>query len=250
MHTVVKNLIDITNLVHTKVKECNIENIPKIIAVSKTFEIQQIMPLIEYGHVDFGENKVQEAIDKWTNVKLKSPRIKLHLIGKLQTNKVKTALKIFDYIHSVDSEKLAKKISDEQEKQKKKVSIFIQVNIGNEIQKSGISPNHAVSFLNYCKNLNLNVVGFMCIPPVNENPIEYFKTIKTLTNKSGLSKLSMGMSSDFLAATEEGSTHLRIGSSIFGKRNYSIWILVLGLISLAKIIKSFFFKAIHPAVGL
>ena len=222
MHTVVKNLIDITNLVHTKVKECNIENIPKIIAVSKTFEIQQIMPLIEYGHIDFGENKVQEAIDKWTNVKLKSPRIKLHLIGKLQTNKVKTALKIFDYIHSVDSEKLAKKISDEQEKQKKKVSIFIQVNIGNEIQKSGISPNHAVSFLNYCKNLNLNVVGFMCIPPVNENPIEYFKTIKTLTNKSGLSKLSMGMSSDFLEATEEGSTHLRIGSSIFGKRNYSI----------------------------
>jgi len=222
MHTVVKNLIDITNLVHTKVKECNIENIPKIIAVSKTFEIQQIMPLIEYGHVDFGENKVQEAIDKWTNIKLKFPRIKLHLIGKLQTNKVKTALKIFDYIHSVDSEKLAKKISDEQEKQKKKVSIFIQVNIGNEIQKSGISPNHAVSFLNYCKNLNLNVVGFMCIPPVNENPIEYFKTTKTLTNKSGLSKLSMGMSSDFLAATEQGSTHLRIGSSIFGKRNYSI----------------------------
>jgi len=222
MHIIVKNLIDITNLVHTKVKECNIENIPKIIAVSKTFEIQQIMPLIEYGHLDFGENKVQEAIDKWTNIKLKFPRIKLHLIGKLQTNKVKTALKIFDYIHSVDSEKLAKKISDEQEKQKKKVSIFIQVNIGNEIQKSGISPNHAVSFLNYCKNLNLNVVGFMCIPPVNENPIEYFKTIKTLTNKSGLSKLSMGMSSDFLAATEEGSTHLRIGSSIFGKRNYSI----------------------------
>jgi len=222
MHTVVKNLIDITNLVHTKVKECNIENTPKIIAVSKTFEIQQIMPLIEYGHVDFGENKVQEAIDKWTNVKLKFPRIKLHLIGKLQTNKVKTALKIFDYIHSVDSEKLAKKISDEQEKQKKKVSIFIQVNIGNEIQKSGISPNHAVSFLNYCKNLNLNVVGFMCIPPVNENPIEYFKTTKTLTSKSGLFKLSMGMSSDFLAATEQGSTHLRIGSSIFGKRNYSI----------------------------
>ena len=222
MHTVVKNLIDITNLVHTKVKECNIENIPKIIAVSKTFEIDQIMPLVEYGHIDFGENKVQEAIDKWTNVKLKFPRIKLHLIGKLQTNKVKTALKIFDYIHSVDSEKLAKKISDEQEKQKKKVSIFIQVNIGNEIQKSGISPNHAVSFLNYCKNLNLNVVGFMCIPPVNDNPIEYFKNIKTLTNKSGLSKLSMGMSSDFLVATEQGSTHLRIGSSIFGKRNYSI----------------------------
>ena len=222
MHTVVKKLIDITNLVHTKVKECNIENIPKIIAVSKTFEIQQIMPLIEYGHIDFGENKVQEAIDKWANVKLKFSRIKLHLIGKLQTNKVKIALRIFDYIHSVDSEKLAKKISDEQEKQKKKMSIFIQVNIGNEIQKSGISPNHAVSFLNYCKNLNLNVVGFMCIPPVNDNPIEYFKTIKTLTNKSGLSKLSMGMSSDFLAATEEGSTHLRIGSSIFGKRNYSI----------------------------
>ena len=222
MHTVVKNLIDITNLVHTKVKECNIENIPKIIAVSKTFEIDQIMPLVEYGHIDFGENKVQEAINKWTNVKLKFPRIKLHLIGKLQTNKVKTALKIFDYIHSVDSEKLAKKISDVQEKQKKKVSIFIQVNIGNEIQKSGINPNHTESFLNYCKNLNLNVVGFMCIPPVNENPIEYFKTIKILTNKSGLSKLSMGMSSDFLVATEQGSTHLRIGSSIFGKRNYSI----------------------------
>jgi len=219
MHTVVKNLIDITNLVHTKVKECNIENIPKIIAVSKTFEVQQIMPLIEYGHVDFGENKVQEAINKWTNVKLKFPRIKLHLIGKLQTNKVKTALKIFDYIHSVDSEKLAKKISDEQEKQKKKVSIFIQVNIGNEIQKSGISPNHAVSFLNYCKNLNLNVVGFMCIPPVNENPIEYFKALKILNNKSGLYQSSMGMSSDFLAATEQGSTYLRIGSRIFGQRS-------------------------------
>ena len=222
MHKVVKNLIDITNLVHAKVKECNIENIPKIIAVSKTFEIQQIMPLIEYGHVDFGENKVQEAADKWTNIKLKFPNIKLHLIGRLQTNKVKNALKIFDYIHSVDSEKLAKKISDEQEKQKKNISIFIQINIGNEIQKSGLSPNYAESFLNYCKNLNLDVVGFMCIPPVNQNSLKYFKEIKILTNKNALSQISMGMSSDFLEAAEQGSTHLRIGSKIFGKRNYSI----------------------------
>ena len=177
------------------------------------------MPLIEYGHLDYGENKVQEAIDKWSEIKIKKPQIKLHLIGKLQTNKVKFAIRIFDYIHSVDSIKLAKKISDEQKKQNKKVKIFIQVNIGSEEQKSGADINKIEELLNFCKELELDVIGLMCIPPINKDSSKYFQKMSLLKNDFNLQQLSMGMSSDYLDAIKNNATYLRIGSSIFGKRN-------------------------------
>ena len=191
---------------------------PKIIAVSKTFNLEKILPLIKYGHLDYGENKVQEALEKWTDIKQKNSNIRLHLIGKLQTNKVKFALKIFDYIHSVDSIKLAKKIADEEKKQNKKVKIFIQINIGSEQQKSGVDKNQTNDLLNFCKELNLDVIGFMCIPPANQEPEKYFKEINLLSKEFSLPEISMGMSSDFLKAVENSSTYLRIGSRIFGKR--------------------------------
>jgi len=192
---------------------------PKVIAVSKTFKLEKILPLIEYGHLDYGENKVQEAIDKWSEIKLKNQNIKLHLIGKLQTNKVKHAIKIFDYIHSIDSIKLAKKIADEQFKQNKNLKLFIQVNIGDEQQKSGVKVDQIEELIIFSKQLNLNIVGLMCIPPVNEDPDKYFKEIKILSKKFDLKEISMGMSSDYLKAVENSSTFLRIGSSIFGKRS-------------------------------
>ena len=219
MHNPVKNYKDITNLIKLKIEDKKIINFPKIIAVSKTFSLEKILPLINYGHLDYGENKVQEAIDKWTEIKNKKPQINLHLIGKLQTNKVKLALKIFDYIHSVDNKKLAKKIAEEEAKQEKKIKIFLQVNIGNEDQKSGVDKNELVHLYNYCNELNLNVVGLMCIPPINEQPNKYFEEMNQLNKKLNLPELSMGMSSDFLKATENHSTYLRIGSSIFGNRN-------------------------------
>ena len=199
-------------------KEQNIKKIPKIIAVSKTFSLDKILPLIEHGHLDFGENKVQEAIDKWTEIKSKKSNIKLHMIGKLQTNKVKFAVKLFDYIHSVDSEKLAKKISDEQNKVNREIKIFIQVNIGDEDQKSGIDKNQLSNLINYCKKIDLEVIGLMCIPPANIESDKYFKEMNLLNNEFGLQELSMGMSSDYFKAVENSSTFLRIGSSIFGQR--------------------------------
>jgi len=191
----------------------------KIIAVSKTFPIEGIMPLIEYGHLEYGENKVQEAITKWTDIKLANPNIKLHLIGKLQTNKVKFALKLFDYIHSVDNKKLAKKIADEELKQNKKIKIFLQVNIGDEEQKSGINKDYLNDFYSYCKNLNLDVVGLMCIPPADNKSENFFKEMAVLTKKINLLELSMGMSSDYIEAAKNSATYLRIGSNIFGKRS-------------------------------
>ncbi len=175
--------------------------------------------MVEHGHLDFGENKVQEAIDKWTEIKLNYPKIKLHLVGKLQTNKVKFAVKLFDYIHSVDSEKLARKIADEEKKINRKVKIFIQVNIGQEEQKSGIIKNQLMNFYLYCKNLNLDVVGLMCIPPFDKDPTLYFKEMQILTTKFKFDQLSMGMSSDYIEAANYSSTFLRIGSNIFGQRN-------------------------------
>ena len=192
---------------------------PKIIAVSKTFSMDKIKPLIESGHSDFGENKVQEALDKWTDIKLKNNDIKLHLIGKLQTNKVKHAVKIFDFIHSVDSEKLAKKISDELNKNKKNIKIFLQVNIGQENQKSGVNVDNLESLFLYCKSINLDVIGLMCIPPFGSDPKEYFQKMQDLIKNFDLIDLSMGMSSDYLKAIEYSSTYLRIGSSIFGVRS-------------------------------
>ena len=177
------------------------------------------MPLIEYEHLDFGENKVQEAIGKWTDIKLANPNIKLHLIGKLQTNKVKFALKLFDYIHSVDNKKLAKKIADEELKQNKKIKIFLQVNIGDEEQKSGINKDYLNDFYLYCKNLNLDVVGLMCIPPADDKSENFFKEMALLTKKLNLLELSMGMSSDYIEAAKNSATYLRIGSNIFGKRS-------------------------------
>ena len=177
------------------------------------------MPLINYGHLDFGENKVQEAIDKWSQIKSENKEIKIHLIGKLQTNKVKLAVKFFDFIHSLDSEKLAKKISEEQNKQKLKPKIFIQINIGNEKQKSGINKENLQEFYNYCKSLDLDILGIMCLPPFDEDPEKYFIEMKKLNENFKFRELSMGMSSDFLNAIEYNSSYLRIGSNIFGQRS-------------------------------
>ena len=216
MHQTVKNLINIQSKVKQKLHENNFINHPNIIAVSKTFELNYIMHLINYGHTHYGENKVQEAMEKWEKVKKENNNIKLHLIGKLQTNKVKFAVKIFDFIHSLDSEKLANKIASYQNQ---KIKLFIQVNIGNEEQKSGISVNKLDDFYNFCKDLKLNVVGLMCIPPIDDNSVKYFKKMLDLKQKHNFNELSMGMSSDYLDALQHGSTFLRIGSDIFGKRN-------------------------------
>lgn len=218
MHSTIQNLIEIENKIKLNLTNLNISNLPKIIAVSKNFKLDNISPLIDHGHTNFGENKVQEATDKWTDVKSKNNKIQLHMIGKLQTNKVKLAVKLFDYIHSVDSEKLAKKISEEQIKVDKKIKIFIQVNIGNEDQKSGVNKDNLSNLVSCCKINNLDILGLMCIPPLNNDSSDYFREMQNLNKKFGFSELSMGMSSDYLKASENLATYLRIGSNIFGKR--------------------------------
>ena len=218
MHNIVKNLLDIQNNIKINLNKLNINNSPKIVAISKTFEIDTILPLIEHGHRDYGENKVQEALEKWTEIKKINSKIKLHMVGKLQTNKVKFAVQIFDYIHSVDSEKLARKIADEQNKINKKIKIFLQVNIGDENQKSGINKNEAGQLVSFVKEIGLNVVGLMCIPPINSDPEGYFVEMNKLNKELGLAELSMGMSSDYLIAAKNFSTYIRVGSSIFGQR--------------------------------
>ena len=218
MHESVQNLINIKENLILKSKNTTKNRIPEIIAVSKTFKEEHILPLLEHGHLHFGENKIQESIDKWSSLKKKYPKIYLHFIGKLQTNKVKLAVNLFDYIHSLDNIKLAKKISDEQVKQKKKIKIFIQVNLGNEEQKSGISKENLYSFLDNLKKLDLDIIGLMCIPPINESPDKYFQELRDLNLKLNLSDLSMGMSSDYLKAVENSATFIRIGSNIFGER--------------------------------
>src|SRR6056300_776658 len=219
MHNTVKNLLNIENNIKTYLNEMNINNNPKVIAVSKTFTIDKILPLIDYGHVNFGENKVQEAVQKWTDIKNINSKIKLHMIGKLQTNKVKFAVKIFDFIHSVDKIKLAKKISDEQIKIDRKIKIFLQVNIGDENQKAGINKNNLDQLVSYCKKINLDLIGLMCIPPANNNPEIYFEEMDKLKKKLGFIHLSMGMSSDYLLAAKHLATFVRIGSHIFGDRH-------------------------------
>mgnify|MGYP001120500250 FL=1 len=215
MHNTVKNLIYIEELIKSK---ANDDELAKVIAVSKTFPIENVLPLIEYGHLHYGENKVQEALDKWSDIKLKNNAIKLHLIGRLQTNKVKFALRIFDYIHSLDSEKLAIKISEEQKKQEKKPKIFIQVNIGNEDQKSGINKDNLIDFYKFCKNLNLDIIGTMCIPPNDDNTEKYFSEMNDLNKEFNFKELSMGMSGDYLEAIRYNATYIRVGSKIFGSR--------------------------------
>ena len=220
MHNIVKNLLEIENNIKAQINKLNITNHPKIIAVSKTFKIDKILPLIEHGHINYGENKVQEAVDKWTEIKKTNSKLKLHMIGKLQTNKVKKALEIFDYIHSLDSQKLADILSKIQLNTNKSIGYFIQVNLGNELQKSGIPTNEVEQFYNYCKEENkLKILGLMIIPPNDGNTKKYFQTLNELNKSLSLNELSMGMSADYIDAVKYNSTFVRIGSSIFGDRN-------------------------------
>ena len=219
MHQSINNLNIIKSQIIEELKKLNNNELPKIIAVSKTFTIDKIEPLLNYGHTHFGENKVQEAILKWSNVKSKNENLKLHLVGKLQTNKTKQAIKLFDYIHSLDSIKLANEISKQQKKLNKKPKLFIQINIGNEQQKSGINRNELVDFYNVCKELELDIIGLMCLPPLGGDMDSYFSEMKELNNKLNLKELSMGMSDDYLIALRHSSTFLRIGTKIFGVRS-------------------------------
>ena len=220
MHNVVDKLISIKKETKAIITSSHtLGNNLTIIAVSKTFSINDILPLINYGHCHFGENKIQEAKEKWTDIKNDFPHIKLHMIGKLQTNKVKFAVPLFDYIHSLDNLKLAEKISTEQKKINKKLKIFIQINIGNEDQKSGINEDDVQNFYKKCvEDLNLDIVGLMCLPPKEEKTKSYFSRMQNLAKKIGVNELSMGMSSDYLEASKSGSTFLRVGSKIFGVR--------------------------------
>ena len=220
MHQTVQNLLNINTQIKAKINELKYNNYKvEIIAISKTFSISHILPLIDYGHTHFGENKVQEAIDKWFEIKNENKNIKLHMVGKLQTNKVKIALKVFDFIHSLDNLKLARKISDEQKKYKIKPKIFVQVNVGSESQKSGISIESLPQFFIECKKLELNIIGTMCLPPINEDPGIFFSQMEKINYDLKLKELSMGMSEDYLKAIEYYSTYLRIGSKIFGARS-------------------------------
>ena len=212
-HKTIKNLNIISSEIDLKKKKS------KIIAVSKTFPINSILPLIKYGHIHYGENKVQEAKEKWAPIKNDYKHVKPHLVGKLQSNKVKYVLPLFDYIHSLDSLKLAEKISVEQEKKNFKPQIFVQVNIGKEEQKNGVLVEDLEEFLNSCKhNYDLNIIGLMCLPPNDGNSYQYFSEMKKLNEKNDLKELSMGMSEDYIAAIENGSTFIRVGSKIFGER--------------------------------
>ena len=217
MHNSVSNLTDIENKLNVLIGDD--QKKPKIIAVSKTFDIRDIIPLLEHGHKDFGENKIQEAIVKWSDVKKNYKDLKLHMLGKLQTNKVKFLIPLFDYIHSLDSLKLAEKISKEEIIKNKKIKIFIQVNLGNEEQKNGISLKNLGNFYKECKtNLDLDIVGLMCLPPIDKDPKKFFEELKECSIKYNLPELSMGMSGDFEIASKLGSTFVRIGSKIFGER--------------------------------
>tara|TARA_B100000035_G_scaffold299037_1_gene293365 strand:- start:2076 stop:2726 length:651 start_codon:yes stop_codon:yes gene_type:complete len=213
-------IIERYNKIKLNISKINIPKQPNIIAVSKTFPIEHISPLINHGHIHFGENKVQEALVKWVKIKKQNKNLKLHMIGKLQRNKAKDAVNLFDYIHSVDNHKLADALAKHQTNLNKNLKYFIQVNIGNEIQKSGIRVNEIDSFYNYCvKEADLNIIGLMVIPPDDNNTKKYFKSMNELNNSLALKELSMGMSSDYIEAANHGSTFLRIGSSIFGQRS-------------------------------
>ena len=223
MHNVVERLM----VIQSEIKELLIKNNSQnkdlnIIIICKTFSMDKILPLIDAGHVHFGENKVQEAELKWKEVKKKHSNIKLHMVGKLQTNKVKAALNVFDYIHSVDNYRLGEKIVKYEKELNKKIKTFVQVNVGEESQKSGISPKNVNQFVNHCKNsLSLNIIGLMCLPPIDDNPEKYFLHLNQLRNQTDLCHLSMGMSNDYQTAIKCGSTFLRIGSKILGERNTS-----------------------------
>ena len=214
------NIVENFNKIIDQIKSLNIKRNINVIAVTKTFDLNYISPIIDLGHIHFGENRVQEALDKWSKIKDKDLKNKLHLIGRLQSNKVEDACRIFDYIHSLDSEKLASKISLEQNKTKKPIKLFIQVNIGNEKQKNGIQVSEVSSFVKLCLiKYKLDIIGLMCIPPADQDPAPYFRSLKELAFNNGLPELSMGMSGDYLKAIECGSSFVRIGSAIFGERD-------------------------------
>ncbi len=213
-------IIERYDKIKLNISKINTRKEPNIIAVSKTFSLEHISPLINHGHIHFGENKVQEALVKWLEIKKQNKNIKLHMIGKLQRNKAKDAVNLFDYIHSVDNQKLADALAKHQTNLNKNLKYFIQVNIGNEIQKSGIRVNELDAFYNYCvKEVGLNIIGLMVIPPDDNNTKKYFKSMNELSNSLALKELSMGMSSDYIEAVNHGATFLRIGSSIFGQRS-------------------------------
>ena len=220
MHQTQNNLIEIQSKIKQKINELSLDKYnPKIIAVSKTFSEKEILPLLNFGHHEFGENKVQEALEKWKNLKEKYNQVRLHMLGKLQTNKVKNAVEVFDYIHSLDNLKLANKLAKEIHEKNKEIKIFIQINLGGEKQKSGIDPSNLEVFYKNCLSLKLNIIGTMCIPPDNQDPKPFFKEMLILNNKINLPEISMGMTNDFLKAIEFKSTYLRIGTGIFGKRS-------------------------------
>jgi len=216
------NLDRVKNEVNEIVSKKQLKTIPKIIVVTKTFPLNKIMPLLENGHVHYAENKIQEAENKWTDIKNRYKDLQLHMVGKLQTNKAKKAVKLFDYIHSLDTDRLALKVSHHEKELNKKVKLFIQVNLADEPQKSGIMFNNLKNFFNYCtQDLSLNIIGLMCIPPVNSNSQEYFKKLEKAAEQLNLKDLSIGMSSDYEQAILSGSTYLRLGTAIMGERNSS-----------------------------
>ncbi len=220
MHNSEQKLNSIKNEVNEIVKEKQLKTTPQIIVVTKKFSLDKIIPLLKMGHLHFGENQIQEAEEKWDGIKNQYKNVKLHMLGKLQSNKVKKAVQIFDYIHSLDNLKLAKKISICEKKLNKKTKLFVQVNVGHENQKSGILPEQLLEFYNSCnKNFSLNIIGLMCLPPINSDPTKYFQILKKNSTKLNLPDLSMGMSSDYSEAIINGSTYLRLGTAILGKRN-------------------------------
>lgn len=220
MHSVSEKLVIVKNKVNEIIVEKQLKTKPQIIVVSKTFPIDNIIPLLNLGHFHFGENKIQEAESKWLEIKDKYKKLQLHMVGKLQSNKAKKAVKLFDYIHSLDNDRLANKIFESQKDLKKIVKLFIQVNLADEKQKSGIGLKDFNKFYEYCtKDLSLNVIGLMCIPPIDSNSNEYFKLLKSTSDKYNLNELSMGMSSDYENALSNGSTFLRLGTVIMGKRD-------------------------------
>ena len=222
MHTTLEKLSRVKNKVNEIISKKQLKTKPKIVVVTKTFPLNKILPLLENGHIHYGENKIQEAENKWIDTKNRYKNLQLHMIGKLQTNKAKKAVKLFNYIHSLDDDRLALKLSHHEKELNKKVKLFIQVNLAEEPQKSGIMFNDLNNFYNYCtKDLSLNVIGLMCMPPVDSNPQEYFKKLKKAAEQLNLEDLSMGMSSDYEQAILSGSTYLRLGTTILGERNSS-----------------------------
>ena len=220
MHKSLENLNLIKNKINQVINEKQLKTDPKIVVISKTFSLDKIAPLFENGHIHFGENKIQEAENKWHDVKNKYKSLQLHMLGKLQSNKAKKAVKLFDYIHSLDNARLALKLSYYEKELNKKIKLFIQINIAEEGHKSGILLNDLNSFYNYCtKKLSLNVIGLMCLPPINSNSNEYFGILKRTSEKLNLKDLSMGMSEDYEQAILNGSTYLRLGTAIFGERS-------------------------------